>query len=181
MYRKFLAIILILVGVAYASNFGSTVKLNPVVIKNQSSEFNLLLWTTDETSQTVILQLVQKPENWTVNIEKPEILISRDTGNEMVYAQDYIHATSVKVSVDQQGSKPGSYNIIVSAKIIPASGEMLFSQERLFNLIAVIEGKTNTINIDIPDTSPQNTQSNYNFPVTFLVIIFISFVIYKYS
>ena len=168
-------------GVANAANFGSTTQINTVTLKeNQSSQFTLLFWTIDNETQEVNIRIISVPENFSVYLEHDEINISRSEGNEMVFAQDYIAATSVKVFVDQH-ALPGRYNIILSAEKTPASG--FVSQERIFNLTTVIAGKADTININIPQdiTETQKPQNNYNFLITILVIIFISFVIYKYS
>jgi hypothetical protein len=164
---------LLLIPIASASNFGSVSKYDVTHIgPNQTAQFSLLFWTEDE-SRTIALKAAA-PENW--QIEMPDrINIGSGSGNEMVYTSAYTHAQSVILKARPDKYVQGSYHIIVSAATISGNGGLTFSQERIFNLTVIVDGKK--IDIVVPEQPPED----YKFPLAIALILFISFLIYRYS
>ncbi|MCX6815502.1 MAG: hypothetical protein NT120_01450 [Candidatus Aenigmarchaeota archaeon] len=171
--------IILVAGVALASNFGSSTKGDTITLKeNQSGSFDLLFWTTENITHNVILNKSYVPDNFEVLFEKNEFNISSTKGNEMVYKSGgYIKATSIKVFVNQIYPKPGNYSILISSIYSSGEGDITTKQERTFNLAVNVEGvaKNETI-INGKGNADLNPLA---YVAILIIIIFILFVVIK--
>jgi hypothetical protein len=201
---KILSIVLLLmiIGAASAANFGSTTKSDTAVADKDAAVFVLLFWSSDEQAQKVRLSAIDMPENWGVTFEKNNFGISNSEGNEMIYASGkYVRATSVDVAVDTNNADPGTYSILISARSYSNDKDISFSQERIFNLtVSIKEQAAEKKQSQYAQSSTEETQQKssqdvaqrllelwqqntgtYIYAIAFIIIIFISYLIYKRS
>lgn len=201
---KLLSIIFLLLVIfstrAYAVNMGTVVKNDFAKIEvGESAKFTVLFWNVENESYKVELSIEEAPENWVVIVEPNNFVLNESTGKEYIklpYKNDYSKATPVDIIVKPPASvKPGKYNISVIAKsILPQNGISL-SQERIFKFLVEIENPlyfensneqkivstANHQNQYQKQESLVNTSSNHFYIISILIILLISFLIYKYS
>lgn|GEM_PF-6424097 len=175
------------IGIASAANLGMVAKNNIAEIEaSQEAFFSLLIWTSD-AEQEVLLAPKAVPENWTVVIDKNRVNVSAAGGEEIVLIDGrYVRATRVGVTAVPWGAGPGIYTILISASASKTGGDVSFVQEGVLNLTVRIAG-----NEVLPargggaqenETQKSRTEENrYLYAAVFVLIVFISFLVYKYS
>lgn len=204
---KLLRIIILLLLVlsirVEAIDMGTLAKNNFAKISvDDSAKFTVLFWNFED-GYKLELSVKESPENWTTIIEPNDFILNASTGKEYIklpYKSESIKATPVDIIVKPNNStKPGKYNITIAAKFGQPTKVIGFYQERIFKFVVEIENP-----LFFEDTKSQNrvidqnkenqsiakfdlTQKqedfsiNYFYLIILLLIIFVSFLIYKYS
>jgi hypothetical protein len=187
---------------AYAISMGTVVKNDFAKIEvGESANFKVLFWNIENESYKVELDKKEAPENWVIIVEPNNFNLNASVGKEYIklpYENDYVKATPVDIIVKPANStNPGKYDIVVIARASLPSNEIGFSQERLFKFVVEInnplffeDSKKQNQNIyqnkENQDTSieinlsQENVNFNYFYITSILLILLISFLIYKY-
>jgi uncharacterized membrane protein len=183
---------------SYAVSFGTVAKNDiSMIAKNESAKFTLLFWNVDNDSYIVKLEPEVFPKDWTVIIEPNDFALNSSSGKEMIslpYMKEGVRATPVYViAKPPQNVKFGTYEFLVSASTYPQGGEIELSQQRIFNLsVRVGDQIYKNIIKDNQSISFQNITSfvedigkeigpNYYYAAIILIILLVSFLIYRYS
>jgi len=181
----------------YALSMGTVVKNDFAKIAiDESAKFTVLFWNVENESYQVELYVKEAPENLVVIVEPNNFVLNSSTGKEYIklpYKNEYIKATPVDIIVKPSSSKPGRYNISIIARSILPQNNISFSQERIFKFLVEVENPLyfessneqeviqNHQNQYLEQENLVDTSSNYFYPIVILIILLISFLIYKYS
>jgi len=179
---------------AFALNLGTLVNNDYVKLSvNESARFKVLFWNIENESYKIQLNVKEAPEDWTIIIEPNNFVLNSTFGKEyfkLPYG-NYVKATPVDIIV-KPTNRPGKYDIIISAKTILPQNGINFAQERLFKFVVEVENPLYFENSKQQNVILSN-QNNYIekekpivkeiniYPIAILIIILISFLIYKYS
>jgi uncharacterized membrane protein len=169
-----------------------------LIAVGESAKFTLLFWNIENDSYTVRLDS-KAPEGWASTISPNNFELNASVGKENIrlpYESYDVKATPVDIIVKPSSSiELGTYNIIVTARSESLSSEIGISQQRSFNLTIEVKDsnyleklkKQNTNQ----DTSSQTSyfienlkrtdSSVYLYASAIVIILLISFLIYKYS
>jgi len=172
---KIIFVALLLSGTAYA--FGSATKTSFVQVnENTTAEFSLLFWS--EGNDEIFVDVIEN-SGIDVGLSTNRLQVSSIKGSEMIYISNkYISAESVKVYA--RIVPRGVYSILVSAKTFSSGGQILVSQERVFNLTVLSEeSKKSWISEWFQG---REEVINYVYiPLVIVIILIIAYAIYKYS
>jgi len=203
--KLFLIVILFFVIASsrvYAISMGALVKNDFAKIAvDESAKFKILFWNL-ENEYILELDVKEAPENWLVLIEPNNFALNSSVGKEQIklpYLTESVKATPTNIIVKPPVSvEPGEYELILTAKSkLPTEG-IEVSQERVFKFKVEIENplffkeaeSQNNNNHARSDSSfptaevileRKDENFNYFYLIFILVIILISFLIYKYS
>jgi hypothetical protein len=188
---------LLLTQTCAAMSVGTVVKQDSISLNaNEAGKFTILLWTTDNSSYNVNLNIEQAPKGWLVSIQPRDFFLNSTSGNEYIklpYVNGYSKAVAVNIFVKPNSAASGKYNIIIKATAgLPAEG-LSFLQERKFVLTVEIppfqflkEAQKQFANVR-NELQPVAEElkvilPNYYFYILVVVGIFVvSFLIYKYA
>jgi hypothetical protein len=132
------------------------------------------------------------PEDWIYILERNELEINRSTGSELISLQGTsIPATPVKFFFEPRDARPGIYNIILAANNRPETDGIKITQGRVFNLTVNINGGiidtkdtirgSATTTVENPNQPMETTEEVPYYWILIVLIVFISFIIYRYS
>jgi uncharacterized membrane protein len=201
---KLLSIIILFLIVisarAYAINMGTVVKNDFSKINvDESAKFKVLFWNVENEPYQIKIDIREVPKDWIVIVYPELFSLNSSVGNENIklpYEDGYTKATSVDVIVKPANyTKPGKYNIILTAKSLTPQNGISISQERMFTLTVEVENplyfeEKNEQKASAPKPQQSQNQIQGNFLITnssnqfYAIIIFItlviSFLIYRY-
>jgi hypothetical protein len=181
---------------ANAINFGSVAKNDYMEISyNQSANFKLLFWNTENISYKVTLEVKDIPKDWNVIIQPKEFLLNSTTGDQYIklpYMESDVRALSVNVFAKPNSNENGRYYItIITIAGMPNVTGVSTSLERKFNLTVDVTGGINAVNqtenknMLANESNTANTIPEHNSYIPYIIIIIgiflISFIIYKYA
>ncbi|OGI11553.1 hypothetical protein A3K64_03545 [Candidatus Micrarchaeota archaeon RBG_16_36_9] len=168
----------------------------------ESANFKVLFWNIENESYKVELYKKEAPENWVIIVEPNNFNLNASEGKEYIklpYENDYVKATLVDIIVKPYSVNPGKYNVVLVARSFFPQNGISFSQERLFKFVVEIENplffenskkqnqdiNQNKENQDISEINlirgQENFNSNYFYTISIILILLLSFLIYKYS
>ncbi len=145
---KLLSIIILFLIVisarAYAINMGTVVKNDFSKINvDESAKFKVLFWNVENEPYQIKIDIREVPKDWIVIVYPELFSLNSSVGNENIklpYEDGYTKATSVDVIVKPANyTKPGKYNIILTAKSLTPQNGISISQERMFTLTVEVE------------------------------------------
>lgn len=151
----FAACSIVFISCSHAFNFGSVLKNGYSEVYEGKAAFQILLWTSDSESVDVRLFAEEIPVGWKLDIQKPNLSISKAIGDEIVVSGgEYIRASVVKIlAYPPSDEEPGEYQIRIRASAYRGSSEMHSNQERVFSLMASLKEMQANGNGSLPDAS----------------------------
>lgn len=180
----------------YAISMGTLVKsdLKQIAI-NESAKFTLLFWNVENESYRVKLGVKEAPENWIVIIDPNNFELNNSVGKEYIklpYKDSSVKATPVDVIVKPPTSvKTGRYDVVITAVTESSYDEIGLSQERSFKLSVEIGNPTyskessqitnQNISPFIENLKKEIDNPDYFYVLIIIIILLISYLIYKYS
>lgn len=180
----------------YAISMGALVKNDlKQIATNELAKFTLLFWNIENESYRVKLGVKEAPENWIVIIDPNNFELNNSVGKEYIklpYKDNSVKATPVDVIVKPPTSvKTGRYNVVVTAMSESSPEEIGLSQERSFKLSIEIENPTyfkessqstnQSISSFIESLKQEINNPDYFYALIIIIILLISYLIYKYS
>lgn len=180
----------------YAISMGTLVKSDLKQISiNESAKFTLLFWNIENESYRVKLGVKEAPENWIVIINPNNFELNSSVGKEYIklpYKDNSVKATPIDVIVKPPTSvKIGMYNIIITAMSESSPEEIGLSQERSFKLSVEIENPTyfkessqsesQNVSSFAENLKQEINNPDYFYVLIIIIILLISYLIYKYS
>lgn len=101
------------------------------VIPGEQAHFELILWTAENSTVEIEFTVVEKPENWNVNINPARLSINSSSGSQIIALESgYVRATPVSVDIFPEKNSLGENRVRISAKAsVPRAAAY---QERFF-------------------------------------------------
>ena len=185
---------------AYALSMGTVAKNDYIRISpDESAKFTVLFWNAESNNYKVGINVKELPEGWTVLIEPNNFILNSSIGKEYV---NLPYGTVKALPIDiilkpPKNIEPGKYDIVLSAGAELPSNGIKLSQERLFKFTVEVENplffketqkqdvshtnENKNLSREVISFEKENVNPNYFYLIVVLIVILVSFLIYKYS